>query len=218
MTRCDFDLAADDRVQLALARRLRQVDGVLLQRPVVAFGAAALDPGAAAHLLQGAVDALLVDLESRRMRRRFAFALVGDGDQQVLDADVVVLEALCFGLGAVQHGDHTRRDIDLHGVAGNLRPLTQRARDAFDHVFDRHVETVEDLARQAVLVREQGQQYVLDIPLGVTVLSHHLLGGLDRLLGLLCEPVLSHHVVVPFAPIAHVVSSTNRGADTLAPL
>ena len=40
-----------------------------------------------------------------------------------------------------------------------------------------------------------GEEDVLDVPLGVAVLAHHLLGALQHLVGLLCESVLSHHLV-----------------------
>ena len=64
-------------------------------------------------------------------------------------------------------------------------------------------ELLEDAPGEAVLVREHGEEDVLDVPLGVAVLSHHLLGVLQHLLRLLCESVLSHHdVSVPLRHLA----------------
>ena len=61
--------------------------------------------------------------------RRFALALVGDGDQQVLDADELVLEALGLGVGGLEHAHDARRRVDLHDVVAELRRLAEVARD-----------------------------------------------------------------------------------------
>jgi hypothetical protein len=42
-------------------------------------------------------------------------------------------------------------------------------------------------------VLQQGEQDVLYVPLGVSVVAYQLLAGLQHLLGLLGESVLSHH-------------------------
>ena len=67
---------------------------------------------------------------SRRMRGRFAVALVGDGDEQVLDADVLVLQAVGLGVRRLQEADDARRRVDLDDVVGQLRRAVERLGDA----------------------------------------------------------------------------------------
>ncbi len=210
----DLVLAADHRVQLALGSEVGQVDRVLLQGAVVALGARALDAGGAAHLLERLVDALLVDAGLAQDARGLAVALVRDRDQDVLDADVLVLEALGLGVRRLQHAHDARRDVDLHALARGLRRAAEHAGDAVADLVRGHAELVEDAPGQAVLVGQQGQEYVLDVPLRVTLLAHVLLRFGQHLLRLLCEPVLSHHVRVPTC----LIRSNSINLSTKRPL
>ena len=112
----DLVLAADHRVELALARRFRQVDAVAFERAVLRLRGRAVDARAAAHLLQRVIDALLVDAELLEDARRLALALIRNGDEDVLDADVLVLEPLGFGVCRLEHADDARGRVDLHDV------------------------------------------------------------------------------------------------------
>ena len=155
--------------------------------------------GAAAHVLERAVDALLVDLELAQHARRVAVALVGDGDEQVLDADVLVLQALGLGVRGLEHLDDARGGVDLHDVVGELRRLRERVGDARREGADVDVHGGEDAAGESVVMLEQREEDVLDVPLGVALRAHHLLGGCEHFLCLLGESILSHHVLCPFS-------------------
>ena len=54
----DLLVAADDRVELAVARRLRKVAGVFLQRVVALLGRGGVGRAALAHVLDRRVEAL----------------------------------------------------------------------------------------------------------------------------------------------------------------
>jgi hypothetical protein len=64
--------------------------------------------------------------------------------------------------------------------------------DAVAQLGHVNAQLLEDLMRKA-WVLEEGEEDVLHVPLAVPLLSHELLAGCQHLLGLLGEPVLSHH-------------------------
>ena len=66
----DFLVAADDRVELALARRLGEVAGIFLQRVVAVLGALRVGGAAAAQLLDRGVEVLRRQARPWRARRR----------------------------------------------------------------------------------------------------------------------------------------------------
>ena len=115
-----FDVAADDRVEVAVAGELREIARVAAERLVLRVGRGRVDAGGAAHPLEGGVDALPGDLVLGEDRRRLAVADVGDGDEQVLDADELVLEPVGLGVGGLEELDDARRGVDLHHVVAEL--------------------------------------------------------------------------------------------------
>ena len=88
----DLLVAADDRIELAGARRGGEVAAVALERLVLVLGVLAGDPVAAPHLAQGVEQVLPADAER-----------LGQGEQQVLDREVLVAE---FGAGLVGRRHH----------------------------------------------------------------------------------------------------------------
>ena len=159
----DLLLAADDRVELARARGGGEVDaelvdvGVLLARLVSwrRAGGRALrqdvdDLGA--HLLEA-------DAEALEHAGRDAFALADQAEQQVLGADVVVVEAARFVDGELDDLLGARRQADFaddRPVAAADDELDRRA----DLVqLDAHV--LENLGGDAVAFADQAEEQVL---------------------------------------------------------
>ena len=208
-------VAADHGVELVLARRLRQVDRVLLQRVVLGLGRRAIGARAAADLLQHLVEPLFLDPELLEDARRVALALVRHRDQDVLDADVVVLQPLGLGVRRLQQAHDARRRVDLHDVVRELRRRLQRAADGLPQLRAVDSQLLEDLGRDPLVVVHQRHQDVLHVPLRVPVTPHHLLRRRQHLLRPLCKPVLSHHDrvssssswIVPFPSDGDSVSS-----------
>ena len=118
----DLVVAPDDRVELALPRGLRQVASVALQGLVRGFGVAAGDPLAPAHLLQGAEHALAAEPGVAQHAPDRA-VVVQQGQQQVLDADVLVLQVARLGIGPVEQARQARGDVELVGARGRPRHL-----------------------------------------------------------------------------------------------
>ena len=79
-----------------------QVDAVFVQRAVVALGPRVVHPVAAPDLDQRLINLLLVDAVFFQNLGRVALGLHDGGDEQVLGADEVVFEPVCFILGVFQ--------------------------------------------------------------------------------------------------------------------
>jgi len=144
------------------------------------------------------VEPLLLDPELLEDARRVALALVRHRDQEVLDADVLVLQPLGLGVRRFQQPHDARRRVDLHHVVRELRRRLQRAPDGLPQLRAVDTQLLEDLGRDPLLVVHQRHQDVLHVPLRVPVLPHHLLRRRQHLLRALCKPVLSHHDCVSF--------------------
>ncbi len=121
----DLLVAADDRVELALLGERGQIAPVLLERLVGALGRLARHALAAAdggerleQLLPGEAGG------AERLRHR-AVLQIGERQQQVLDAHVLVLHLQRDGLRARQDLVHARRDVDLARLGAGARDAGQ---------------------------------------------------------------------------------------------
>ena len=159
----DLVVAADDRIELALARQLGQVAAVALERLVgrlrVLAGHAlrAADRG---ERLEDGVAGDAARLEQPRRRR--PPALGRDRDQQVLGADVLVLEPLRFRFGGVGDLPQPRRQRDLR-AAVRARQLVELGADRGRQRRRIRVHLADDLRDDAVALLEQRQQQVLGV-------------------------------------------------------
>ena len=213
-------LAPDDRVQPALPRQPREVHAVALEALVAAFGGGAGDAGAAADFTQGAVDGLLVHAQPGQQAGGPALLVVGDGDEQVLDAHVLVREAVGLGVRRLQHPHHLGRGVDLDDLLAQARLAVELGRGEVAQGGAGRAQALQHLLREAALQLGQRQQHVRHRPLAVAAFAHGLLGGRQHLLGLLRETVLSHHGhgKSPPAPRARglAVGGTDGGASARA--
>ena len=118
----DFLVASDDGIELALARGLGEVPGVLLQRFVLGFGILIGHPRGPAHTLQGRKDSVRRGAHLLEDRRRLAVAPC-QRQQQVFGRQVVVAEFRRRLLGPVQQFRQVARGTRLCSTAdlGDLR-------------------------------------------------------------------------------------------------
>ena len=115
-----FLVAPDHRIELALARQLRQVFGVALQRLVLGLGILVGHLLIAAHRGQRAQDVVVGGAAARQdLLRRIALQL-RHAEQHVLGGDVLVLEVGRLFEGVLQQ---------LRGGIGEMRLRGAAARD-----------------------------------------------------------------------------------------
>ena len=115
----DFIVAADDRIELTLARPLDEVDSVAAEGLKLLLGVLVRDASAAtngAHGLEQLAVGNRVELEDV-----LGFGIdLGEGQQQMFGRDEFVLEGVGLSLGRFQHL-HQARGRLWGGPAGDLR-------------------------------------------------------------------------------------------------
>ena len=193
----DLSVAADDRVEFALARHLRQVAAVTLQRAVLGFRGRIGDPLAAADLFHRVLDALFgYALVAQHIGRR-AVALGGDAQKQVLGGDVFVFELAGFLAGDVDDPLQPRCDKHLSYlpavVSTSLGALLQVL---FDLAADHRggcVHLFDDLCDEAIGLLQHGQKEVFGVHLTVLVALQYLICPHRGILCSFCKPIKSHH-------------------------
>ncbi len=99
----DFLVAADDRVELALAGVRRQVAGIFLERVILVLGRSRVGGAPLADRLDGAVEGLRRDARIGQDLRRAGGLLHGQREQQPLDRDVAVAGLLGDLFRGVEH-------------------------------------------------------------------------------------------------------------------
>ncbi len=116
----DFLVAADHRIELALARQLGEIASVLFERFVFAFGVLIGDALAAAHRRERFEDFLARDAARlQQVHRGGAPRLAEHAHQQVLGADELVLHRFRIRLRGVEHDAQARGEVRL-GAAVRL--------------------------------------------------------------------------------------------------
>ena len=123
----DLLVAADHRVELALPGPLDQVDAVALQGLELGLGVLVGHPGAAADGLQGLQEFLLGDGVELQDAGGLGVDL-GQGQQQVLGRDELVLHGVGLALGGLQHADGLLARAAA-GAAGDLGEVAQLGLD-----------------------------------------------------------------------------------------
>ena len=121
----DFLVAADDRVELAVARRLGEVAGVFLQRVVLAFRRRGVGGAALADFLDRRVQRLRGDAGILQDLGRAGVLLHGEREQQPLDGDERVAGLLGDLLGRVENLGRRRRKVKLARAAAKLSAARQ---------------------------------------------------------------------------------------------
>ena len=189
----DLLVAADDRVELARAGLLGQVAAVLLERLVGALGVRRGDALAAADVW----SAPRIASRPAPWRSSSCLALaadLGDAEQQVLGRDVLVAEAPGLVLGPVD--DPLRARVEAQRAA--LDPGAARE-DGGQLAAERPRSTPSRRsvsAGIAVVGLDERGEHVLGVEDRAVEVLGEVLGGDDRLLGLLGEAVELHGSVL----------------------
>src|SRR5271155_1684114 len=188
----DFLVAPDHRVQLATPRQVRQIPPVLFQRAIGGFRILRSHPVAAAnrgHRLQNRLVARA--RADQRLGRRIFFRR-GDGQQNMLGRNVLILQPLHLVERVLQNLVRRRTQILLRD-AGNFR----QPRDLLLHVTRdrrrRHPQLLQQRRHHAVALRHQRPQQMQRLDLLLPLAPAHLLRRLQRLLGLYSQFVKTQH-------------------------
>ncbi len=181
----DFLVAADHRIELAVARLLRQVAGVFLQRIVGAFRRGRVGGAPLAQGLDRRVEVLRRDARLGENLPRLAVLLQSDREQQPLDRDVAVARLLGDLLGVVEQPRRGRRQVELAAgaAARNLRQLCQRRLDCLVCLARIAAGAVDQPGGKPLRVVEQDFENMFGRELLVPFAQRERLGGLDESAG-----------------------------------
>mmetsp|Transcript_6214 Transcript_6214/g.25125 ORF Transcript_6214/g.25125 Transcript_6214/m.25125 type:complete len:674 (-) Transcript_6214:1823-3844(-) len=194
----DFLVAADDRVQLALASAVGQVQRVLLERLALALGFGVVDLLAAAHRLDRGLQCLARQAMAAHDAGQVGLG-IGQGQQEHLAGDELVAALAGFLFGGLQQrhqvppGLHRlARTADL-GQAGDQsveRRLQRRRLDACP---------LQQRAR-AVVLGQHRRQHMDRLDIGVVAGDGQALGLAQGFLEAGGELVGTHGMKSPVAP------------------
>ena len=201
----DLVLATDHRVELVLSSQLGQVAAETVQgrclalarlrrpaRPLARLGTFQPMPQQVEYLL---ADVLQLQTQVHQHLGRHSLLLTQQPQQQVLGADVVVVEILGFfesvlddllgprRLGQLAHRDH---------VGSRLHDLLDLETD----LAEVHVEVLQDVGRDAGAFLDQPQQHVLGPDVLVVEPLSLLVGQLHHLPGPIGESLVHHSLSV----------------------
>ena len=185
----DLLVPADDGVDPAQAGHLDQVAAVLLQRLVLLLGVLVGHPLAAADVLEGRQHGGVVDALDAEDLLGLALDL-GQGQEQVLGGDVVVLEPV--GLLLRRGQDVVGGPVHAQLGAGRAGEPVQLGQQDLLEPGQLHAELLQQRVDDAVGLRGQPGQQVQGQDLGVVVLLGELLSAGHRLLSLDGQLVETH--------------------------
>ncbi len=196
----DLGVAADDRVELAAAGLVDEVSAIFLERLVGHLGHRRCDPLVASHPGQGRQervtgDAVILEQTPGRGPR----ALIGQGEEEVLDRHVLVLESAGLALRGVQQPGQALGDEHLTRRGAGARDLGSAGQFGLDvapHRVRIRPDGGDQTGYEALGLVEQGEQQVFPVDLGVPQTQRLGLGVVECFLRLLGQPVHVHGVLL----------------------
>jgi len=182
----DLAITPDHGIEFAGLGQLHEIVTVLLERLVLAFGVVGGDALVAAHLFERGEQLTGVDARVGQKAAGRGFRL-RHREQQVLDREVLVFEALRVVAGLHQQLVQRLGDVDLalFGVAGYARLARQLLLRAGAELRDGYAEPRQQGHGQSVLHLQQGGEQVFAIKLLLRKADGELARVLQRLLRLL---------------------------------
>ena len=177
-------VAADDRVQLLRPGPLHQILAVFLQHIIGLLRVVGGDPLVAPHVLQRSQKPLLGDLKSLEQLLDAAFRILDQAQEDMLHRNEVILHAAGLLFGGVEGLVKLLGNINfirLPAAAADLGQRAHRAGHGGGKAVHRHAHPVDELADEAVLLLQQGQQHMGLAHLLVSVFHRQALGRLDSL-------------------------------------
>ena len=192
----DLLVAADHRVELAVARRLGEVAGIFLQRVVGVLGRGVVGGAALAERVDGGVEALRRDARLREDAAGLGLLLDRQREQHALDRDEAVAGLLGRLLGGVEEAHQLAGRLRLRGGARDLRLLGEPLLDRRMGVAGAAAGPVDEAGAQPFGIVEQHLQDVAGRELRVALAHGERLRRLHEAPGPL-GVFLEIHVITP---------------------
>ena len=180
----DLLVAADHRIELAVARRLGEVAGVFLERVIGVFGGSGIGGAALAQRFDRGIEVLRRDPGLGQDLAGLGILLDREREQQALDGDVGVARLLGDLLGGVEHAPERRLQIDLAGAAAfDLGTLGERRLVGGQGLARAAAGAVDEARGQSFGVVEQDLEQMLGRELLMTLALRQRLCGLHEAAG-----------------------------------
>ncbi len=180
----DLLIAADHRIDLAVACGLGEVTGIFLQRVVGVLSRARVGRAALAQRVDRLVEALRRHAGAGQDLSGLAVLLERERKQQPLDRDVAVARLFRDFLRLIEYPRQRWRQIDLTGAAArHFGKLGERRLDGGKRFARSAARAVDQAARQALGVVEQDLEQVLGGKLLMALAQGQRLGGLNETAG-----------------------------------
>ena len=157
----DFLVAADYGIKLAVARHLREIAGIFLQRVISVLGRGGIGGAALAQRVDGRIQILWRDTRFREYLSCFAVLLQRQCEQQPFDSNETVSGLLTGFFGGVENARQRRIKIDLAGAgAADLRPLGERCFHRLQCLTGLAARAIDQPSRKTLGIIEQNLEQV----------------------------------------------------------
>ncbi len=177
----DFLVAPDHGIELAVARRLRQVAGIFLQRVIGVLGGGTVRRAALAQRFDRGIETLRRDAGLGEDLPGVAGLLRSEREQKPLDRDKTVAGLLAGLFGGVEHPRQSRIEIDLAGAAArDFRALGERGFGRGQRRARIAAGAVDQAGAQPLRVVEQDFEQVIGGELLMSLALGERLGRLDK--------------------------------------
>ena len=177
----DLLVAADHRIELAVARGLGEVAGVFLQRVILVLGARRVGGAALADVVDRRVERLRRDAGVGQNLGRLRALLHRQRQQQALDGDERVARLLGDLLGVVEQARRRRRHIELPSARPfDLGQLGEGGFDLGQRLAGIPARPVDQSGGQPLLVVQKHLEHVLGRELLMPLAKRQRLRGLHE--------------------------------------
>ena len=177
----DFLVAADHRVELAIAGGLGEIARVFLQRLIGVFRRCGIGGAALAQRFDGGVEVLRRHAGLGENLSRLAAAFQSEREQKPFDGDEAVARLLARLLGGVEHTRQRRVEINLPGAAArNFGALGEQCFDGRQCLPRIAAGPVDQTGGEPFGVVEQHLEQVFRGKLLVSLAQCERLGGLNE--------------------------------------
>ena len=137
-------------------------------------------------------DRVAADAGRGQQLLRAIAGFVGQRQEQVLGADIVVVHPVSLALGGLQHALQRPADAWLHGIAVDPRPVVEGNIDLGNELLRVAPKPKHNLRHDAVGLLQQRQKQMFRLNLRVVIGFSLRLSLQQRFLGALRKFVLSH--------------------------